>query len=206
MPELDLSFEAIKDNLRLRLIDESRNKDLLKNRLHKPAGDGLVLTADIEVADGNGVFPVSESMLDMIGVTADEIFEAAKAACEENRPARLAALSDLVEGNPFSNLLEKEKLEDLSMLYMLTNQTGYMGAVALFYPGMIGKLRKLFGGDFYVIPSSIHEVLLHVVQPGIDPEALKQLIHNANRTMVAPEDILSDNLFICRGNSIEIVR
>ena len=54
----------------------------------------------------------------------------------------------------------------------------------------------LFRSNLYIIPSSIHEVIL-LPDSGKEPDAtaLKEMIREVNSTQVAPEEILSDNLY-----------
>lgn len=55
-------------------------------------------------------------------------------------------------------------------LYVLTNGSGYLGAGQILSNGLLADIAKRIGGDFYVIPSSIHEVLITPVINGMDPK------------------------------------
>ena len=50
--------------------------------------------------------------------------------------------------------------------------------------------------DFYIIPSSIHEVLLMPVTEVVDVEYVKQMVQDVNMTL-DQKDILSYNIFLC---------
>ncbi len=47
-----------------------------------------------------------------------------------------------------------------SPMFILTNQKMHNGAGVLFQDGMKEKLSELMGREFYVLPSSIHEVII----------------------------------------------
>ena len=80
-------------------------------------------------------------------------------------------------------------------MYVLTNRQKMNGAACMFYPGVLEDFGKKLGRDFYLLPSSVHEViLLPDTDKGLN-EALKQLIWEVNRTKVAPEEVLSDALY-----------
>lgn len=66
-------------------------------------------------------------------------------------------------------------------------------------------LRKM-GGDVYILPSSIHEVL-YMKDNGVNPEELKKMVREVNETQVAPTDRLSDNVYIYKvdTDTIEMV-
>ena len=51
----------------------------------------------------------------------------------------------------------------------------FWGAAALFYPGVMDRLREMLG-DFYVIPSSVHELLLLPITADADPKNISEMI------------------------------
>ena len=91
---------------------------------------------------------------------------------------------------------------DIASPYVLTNREAYWGAAALYYPGVIERLCELMG-DFYIVPCSVHEVLIISAASDIDPDNLGWMIKDANRTVVNDADILSDDLYICESGSVK---
>ena len=65
----------------------------------------------------------------------------------------------------------------------------------MFYPGMMTYLAERLGGDLYVIPCSVHEVLLIRKEEIEDPQGLVSIIRSINRQELLPGDILSDSLY-----------
>jgi hypothetical protein len=80
-------------------------------------------------------------------------------------------------------------------MYVLTNTSGSLGAAALFYPDVKDKAAELIGSDYYILPSSTHEVILVPDSAGINPKELCEMVKQANRTVVDEKDILSDNVY-----------
>ena len=82
------------------------------------------------------------------------------------------------------------------------------GAAVMMLKEKLHRVMLDFQGDFYIIPSSKHEVLC-VRADGDEAEQryLKNMIRIINRTELRPEDILSDNLYLYRAatKTIEIV-
>ena len=74
-------------------------------------------------------------------------------------------------------------------------------AGALFYPGVINRIHELLGGDFYVLPSSVHELILIAVDDQ-DPQQLADLVRSANRSVVRHNEILANDLFICESGKL----
>lgn len=53
----------------------------------------------------------------------------------------------------------------------------------------------MLGENFYILPSSIHEVILLRESFAEDAEYLRWMIQEVNATEVAPEEILSDRAY-----------
>lgn len=86
-----------------------------------------------------------------------------------------------------------ETLRENSMR-VLSNERRIHGAVCMIYPEV---LEKLSGArrNFYILPSSVHEVILLGDTGWGDPGELKEMIAEVNSAHVAPEEVLSDNLY-----------
>ena len=50
--------------------------------------------------------------------------------------------------------------------------------------------------DFYILPSSVHEVLLLSKESGARRSDLNRMIQDINASQVAEEEILSDHVYI----------
>ena len=61
-------------------------------------------------------------------------------------------------------------------------------------PGDVAGLRQI-GEEFYVLPSSIHEVILLPVSYSGNPAELEALVKEVNETCVTPEDYLSGHVY-----------
>lgn len=198
----DLSENAFEDtaNLRIRLLNRSRNSGFLNKVPYMDTGCGLVLVA--EVVSGEYRAVVTESLLDSIGISRDELFDTAVSNSVEKDPPVLFELSELLSlGHDIcANLLDKAPgtiLPAPDSLYLLSNKDSFRGAAALFYPGVAEKICELMGGTFYVLPSSVHEVLILPFSEG-DPQKLADIICSANKTVVDKSDFLSDDLYLCK--------
>jgi hypothetical protein len=84
---------------------------------------------------------------------------------------------------------------DIGGMYVLTTESGTLGASALYYPDVKEKAAEVIGCSYYVLPSSTHEVILVPDAAGIDEKELCSMVKQANRTVVEPKDVLSDNVY-----------
>ena len=80
-------------------------------------------------------------------------------------------------------------------MYILTNKQRFYGAASILYPGVLKKYADSFGCDFFIFPSSVHEVIL-LTDTGIeDREHLYDMVHEVNCQNVPQEELLSDSVY-----------
>ena len=64
---------------------------------------------------------------------------------------------------------------------------------------LYGDILKDFankkGADMYILPSSIHEVIMVPADRINDPTKLLSIVHDANTTVVSIGDVLSDSVY-----------
>lgn len=80
-------------------------------------------------------------------------------------------------------------------LYVLTNHTQVYGAAGFLMKEMISGFAEEKGRSLYIIPSSIHELLLYPDFGDVSPEELSGYVKEVNRTQVQPQDRLSDHVY-----------
>ena len=80
-------------------------------------------------------------------------------------------------------------------MYVLSNSRMINGASAMLYPDMLKKLSEKLDSNLYIIPSSVHEVIVFSDNMADDKKSLKDMIYSVNRTQMDPQDILSDSLY-----------
>ena len=90
------------------------------------------------------------------------------------------------------------------LMYVLTNMQRNYGAAVLLYPGLLEMIGEEWKENFYILPSSIHEVLLvpESKNPGLSE--LKEAVFSINRTEVTKEEFLSDTVYYynCRKKEL----
>lgn len=192
----DFEGNDIRDSARcgLRLLSASRNRRYLSEHVNKDFGLGLVLTADFCIPDNNGGewrTTISWDLMDEIGIGVEEFFSDIIFSNSINYPAMLCEFN--LEPTNEINRLHDEHI-DTGMLYVLKTTRHCHGAVAIAYPGVLERIADAFDSSFYVVPSSVHEVIIVPEDFDVKPEALTAMLVDANETVVAPDDVLSNNL------------
>lgn len=161
-----------------------------------------------DLKGGVSTITVKKNIQDMWGVNIRMLYTAALQNTQRLFHSSLKSMSEVLEE------MDGEELDGGSgvsasfpiPLYVATNSRKFCGAAVLLYPGLL----KCFAdkeGDFYILPSSIHEVLLLPCSAGFGPEEIRSLVHAVNSSEVQPEDFLSDNIYRCNKTEgrVEIV-
>ena len=85
-------------------------------------------------------------------------------------------------------------------MYVVSNKKNLFGASAILYSDYLEEWAEELECDLYVIPSSVHELLVMPVAHAYSGEEITEMIREINRTQVAREEILSDHVYIYRRN------
>ena len=186
-------FEKVKDKLQIKLINAEKNKEYLKD---KPFIQILDLAAAFYVRFrsneiGEGCIMVLNNHAKMWDVTAEMLYEAAK----ENEHAIITDMKDFMTKHTGK---ETDCLKGHQ--YIVSNKRSLNGAGT--FIANIDKLKERFK-TFYVLPSSIHEVLImpaHRCQ--LSKTDLDDLVRNVNIT-VSPEERLADHAYYFNGEKLE---
>lgn len=200
-PDIDISWDKVMDNLSFRLLEKRRNTDFLANMPYADVGNGLALIVDINMpGDRNGDWriAVNHGVMEALGVDKETLFFKAMDDVLVNDPPVLSDMTQALFSPEKDNLLDRSDPidpSDLGGMYVLTTESGNLGASALFYPDVQEKAAELMGSGYYVLPSSVHECILVPDIAGHNEKDLCAMVKEANRTVVEPKDVLSDNVY-----------
>lgn len=60
---------------------------------------------------------------------------------------------------------------------------------------MMDAICEKIGSNFFILPSSLHEVLIVPASKNMDLSELEDMVREVNATQVAPPDKLSDSVY-----------
>lgn len=181
-----------------RLINAAMNKELLKQKAHKLVAD-LAITYHIILDSFNddsvANIAVTNELLNHWNITVEELNDIAVANLPRLLPSTFKGMTEVMAG-----MLGEDDLGLLSIpndeeqMYVLTNDKKMHGASALLDKAMMEYIVNRVG-EFYIIPSSIHETLIVPVKSGLDIEQLEDMVREVNATQVAIEEQLSNHIY-----------
>ena len=192
------SFEKVRERICYRLIRKAGNESLLKEIPHVEFLDLCIcfFYAFTNKKFGDGSILIYHSHMEMWKKDVRALFELARVNTPrlfpwecKNMEAMVTELADIGEDADLQELLH-----DIPMK-ILSNTKRIHGATCILYPDIAEQLAVMEGGSYYILPSSIHEVIILKDTGEEDKENLKSMIADVNANMVAPEEVLSDSLY-----------
>lgn len=200
---MDLSFftdyHKVKYHIIYKLINYEQNTGLLQDVPHFRFLDLAVVFCCFlsETTNGNAAILIHNHHLDFWNITADALYELAVKNTPILLPYDLKSLEDvLMDACPES--IRSELCTDrrpAPALYVLTNTEKYYGAAAVLYPKVLACFADLMEADLYILPSSIHEVLLLAADSSTHAPDLNCIIQEVNASRVLAEEVLSDHFY-----------
>ena len=136
-----------------------------------------------------------------LGLTVEELTEASRRNTVtkfgiEFVNAQRMALASLIRRPWTPEPFEMASMTDPG-LYTLTNGIHINGAALILLPDVLDKIAEKAGMDYFIIPSSIHEVLIAKDDGQLTANELRKLIYDGNRNgaIIQAEDVLSDKVY-----------
>ena len=193
--EQEVLKKIAKKSLFVKLVNTERNESLVEQSISKEFLDLSAVVRVVLKMDKEGMtsMALSKGDAEILGMTEEEIYAAALANTLRLFPPKLMNLWGYVEQNIGIGLPYEE---DGVTTYILTNQKEVDGAIYFMSPEVVGAIAEALEDDLYILPSSVNEVLLvraSELEDGVDK--LKEMVRDANETVVAEKDILSYNVY-----------
>lgn len=200
-PELGIDINKLTDkdyilsNVEYQLINAKRNQEELKEIPSKKIVDLVAIYRTVISDDENGMasYVLSNQHLKLAGINIDELDEAAMRNTKKSGFS-VKTMQEVMED--MMGLREEipEDMRALPEIFVLTNNKKTNGANILFYKEQLAKVAEKIQNDFYIIPSSINELLAISVSYA-EVEPLRDILKEVNDKMVDVEDILGYEIY-----------
>lgn len=201
-----LSKENILNSTYLMVINAKSNQKLLSETPHYYIAEGelaVIPRLNINITDKSGFIIIKNDLLPKLQMTGDEILQVAKINTSEQNlfeinsllAETMQAMTD--NGEDIADDFSDFFTESTPKAFVVTNKDKKLGACCLACPEVIGTAIKKMGFDCYILPSSIHEVILVEKKGNFNEiEELRDMVNQVNRQSVPAAEILSDKVFV----------
>jgi hypothetical protein len=204
-------YEKIKDNIFPRVSNLERNSKRLENIPYTQKED-LAVTYHIRVASNDGrigSLAITKPLLERYGVGIEELHRTAMENMERISPIKFMPLREVMmeliggdfaksEGIPLEEAKDYiHEMVPMSKpdLYCLTNEEKVNGAAYILNEDVQKMVAERVGGDYFVLPSSVHEVLILPKEEDTSIGKLRDMVQSINQSCVSAEDVLSDQVY-----------
>ena len=194
-PAIDVSalmdYENMKEKLSVEVISADANADLLANVPHDRMEDLAVVYRFVMESseDGRASILVTNNLMDRMGVSHEQLRADALENSPEIRPVVIMGMNEVMK-----EMMGPEVYEEETM-YVATVPDKNSGAGVIAYQDFMDQAAERVGGDFFVLPSSINEILLVPDNGDMTADALRDMVKDVNAKEVSPEERLSDNVY-----------
>lgn len=195
-------YDQMKDKLVMEVVSAETNAEMLENVPHQEMEDMAVVYRFVLDSndDGRATILVTNQLLDTMGVTPEQLHADAMENAPELKPAVIKGMSEVMAE------MMGMSAEDLAMMGMPTDPADEQmfvatvpdkihGAGIIAYQDFMDQAAERVGGDFFILPSSIHEVLIVPDNGQMGLSDLEAMVKEVNATQVAPEDKLTDSVY-----------
>lgn len=207
-------FEQVKDHVVCKLVNAEMNAEYLSDKPHTLIEDlAVVYAVDLGGSEaGHMSAPITNSLMEQYGVTTEELHDIALHNLSESQiefKTMRDVLVDMMfpdgiqEDDPRAFMLPPE--EENPSMYVLSNADKLNGAAALLDSKTMEDISEKLGGDFIVLPSSIHETIVLPLNEDMDRQTLEAMVQDVNAGQVAPEERLSDHVYMYDSQEKELV-
>ena len=202
-----LNFNFVKRKVMPCLVRKTGNSlltdEIVSNEWHDLAVTFRIIFQDEKVGDISIL--ISKHLLKLWPVTENELANIAMENLKNcqmefcslrEKVSEFCSLQEKVSEFPFFGYIDMATaINSCPPIYFMTNEASYYGASMILDKKNLEQIARLLDGDFYLIPSSIHEMLCVPVNSDLDKDFLEYLLEDVNKTQVLPEEILEWHLY-----------
>lgn len=202
-------FDQVSSRIVYKLIHFDKNRELLNEIPHFPYLDLAIVFYCLvpKTPYENASILIYNHHLTYWEITKDMLLKLARKNTPLLLPENCCSLAELIRPalSLFSEqeqLITQEILEEETVpMYVLTNSQQYFGAACILYPRTLYHISQNLNNDLYILPSSIHEIIIIPASSSAIPTELAQIVRDINLTEVAPDEILSDSVYYYQQKS-----
>ncbi|MCR5204892.1 MAG: DUF5688 family protein [Lachnospiraceae bacterium] len=204
-PDIDTGtltdYSQMKDKLAMEVVSSKTNAEMLDKIPHENIEDMAVVYRFILQSDeeGRASILVTNQMMDTMGITHDQLRQDALENAPKIKPLVISGMSEVmmelvgVEQAEMMGIVPVDPKDE--QMFVATVPDKVHGAGVLAYNDFLEQAAERAGGDFFIIPSSIHELLIVPDNGQMDLSSLESMVKEVNATQVAPEDKLTDSVY-----------
>ena len=212
------NFEEVKPFIIYRIVNYEKNRQLLKSCPCIPLLDLAVTFRWLALSDEYSISSalITNYQMDFWGIGLPDLLELARENTSRLFPveirsmeesiARMCAPLELTGDEEDQEYIRELKQSPAYPMFVMTNEKGINGATCLIYENVLKDFAGRLKEGFYILPSSVHEVIIIPESWIENPAELGLMVREVNEKVVPSDEILSDSVyhFDMEKNSLEL--
>lgn len=198
-----LNFENIKKTIVYKVINYESNKKLLEKVPHKKILDLAVVYYCLleQFEDMSVISLIYNEHIKAWKITQDYIYKVARKNTPKLLKYSIKSMTDMVIDkfkDDFKLKFNQTELKELKQndMFILTNESRLNGATCMLYENVLDKFANEIKSDLYILPSSIHEVIILPKKEWYKKSDLESMINEVNTDNLSVDEILSDRVYM----------
>lgn len=193
-------YSKISKHIAYRIVNYEKNKELLETVPYVRYLDlAIVFYCLLNFSEsGNATVLVHNTHLKLWNITAAQLYEQACAVTPDLLPYDFRNMASVIS-DLFSDPAPADqtitKAASFCPMYVLTNAQKLYGASCILYPGLLEAISEKLDSDLFILPSSIHEIILLPAISRSYRDELASMVSEINRTELATEEVLSSCVY-----------
>lgn len=205
---LDMDYENCRERIVFRLISYEKNEDMLKVTPHVQFLDMAVVFYVLvyQSEEKVGSFRITKNLMELWNVDQEYLMRVASENTKRLFPLKMHDMNQMVLGiltkkemdTEFMEYFQKEiATETIDTPVILTTELGINGAAVILYDDTLHVVSDLMQGNFYILPSSIHEVLAipYTSEVSLKSQELKKIVCEVNEECLVEDEFLSEHVY-----------
>lgn len=188
-------YACVRSKVVYKLIHAEENTELLEQIPYIPYLDLAIVFYILLDANrfGTASILLTNELMELWGVEKEELYKTAHQNTKRLLAPEFRTMQSVVKELMGEQEQDEEKTEDF--MYVLTNRFRSFGAACILYDGFLETVGNQLEENFYVLPSSVHEVIIVPESKSPNRVDLEEMIEEINHTQVEEEEILSNRAY-----------
>lgn len=184
-------YKAIRSQIIMRLVNYEKNAEILQECPYIPFHDLAITFRWLAHQDDIGISTalLTNKDLERWSIDKSQLYQDACRNTPKIFPYHFSPMKDMLEEQGMGT--DPVAVE----LYVITNEQGMNGATCILYQGVLEEIGQVLGCSYYLLPSSIHEMIICPDMEPVTRELLLSLVKEANHMVVTMGEVLSDNIY-----------
>ena len=193
-------LRCLPKNIKCKLINTEANRLLLDNAPHKEWNDlSIIYYLDMGVEDGfHKSMTITNMLMEALGLNLNELERLANRNMEQ--PHIESMLSIMLRASGLHDMFGvNDFIENSNNMYVITNEEKWNGAICALQKDILKNFAIQKNVEkIFMIPSSLHEMILVLDNGDLCAQELNQIIREVNQDpdCLDPQEVLSTHCYI----------